>query len=89
MRRDWCCGTPIDRPHVDGCMYSPAGPLDYDAPVTVLKPRHYLGDGAYVEGGNWAGQVCVYTSDGLSRGSQVYLEIDMVDDLHRWVHRND
>lgn len=97
VRRHWCCDTPIDGPHLIGCAFKPTGPIDYDGPAVVVelrpedetKRRLYLGDGAYVETGDWAGQVCVYTGDGIIRTNQVYLEIDMIDKLHAWVHQND
>ena len=46
----------------------------------------YLGDGAYAETGHWPGQVRVYTSDGISSTNEVFLEIDMIDQLHAWAH---
>lgn len=90
MRRDWCCGTPLDEPHSFGCPFSPEdGHIDYEGPATVGRAPIYLGDGAYVEMGSWVGQTCVYTSNGITRTNKVYLEIDMIDKLHRWVHQND
>jgi hypothetical protein len=46
----------------------------------------YLGDGAYAEQGHWAGEVCVYTSNGINRTNAVYLEIEALDQLHAWAH---
>lgn len=96
VRRHWCCDTPIDGPHLIGCAFKPTGPIDYDGPVNVVelrpedtKRRIYLGDGAYAETGNWAGQTRIYTSDGINQANEVYLEIDMIDKLHRWAHQND
>lgn len=37
-RRDWCCGSPITGPHVQGCAYQPDGPIDYAAPVQNTEP---------------------------------------------------
>lgn len=34
-RRSWCCGSPINGPHREGCPYQPVGPLDYDAPAEL------------------------------------------------------
>lgn len=90
MRRDWCCDTPIDEPHSFGCPFSPdAGDIDYMGPATMGRAPIYLGDGAYAAMGNWVGQTCVYASNGISRTNRVYLEVDMIDKLHAWVHQND
>ena len=90
VSRVWCCGTMTDGPHIDGCPFSPeAGHIDYMGPATIGRLPVYLGDGAYAEMGQWAGQTCVYTTDGITRTNRVYLEIDMIDRLHAWAHQND
>jgi hypothetical protein len=38
-QRDWCCGTPITRPHTPGCAYEPTADEPVDAaPVEVASP---------------------------------------------------
>uniref|UniRef100_A0AAU8GMY0 Helix-turn-helix DNA binding domain protein n=1 Tax=Mycobacterium phage JustASigh TaxID=3158894 RepID=A0AAU8GMY0_9CAUD len=39
--REWCCGTPITAPHVDGCMFKPRpdAPIDYTGPARVATPE--------------------------------------------------
>lgn len=39
--REWCCGTPITAPHVDGCMFEPRpdAPIDYTGPARVATPE--------------------------------------------------
>lgn len=34
--RDWCCGTAITDPHLDGCPQKPSGPIDYNGPAVVV-----------------------------------------------------
>ena len=46
----------------------------------------YLGDGAYAEQGHWGGEVCVFTSNGINRTNNVYLDMEMIDKLHAWAH---
>lgn len=38
--REWCCGTPMTAPHLDGCAYQPRpdAPVDYTGPARVAKP---------------------------------------------------
>ena len=89
--RDWCCGAYLDKPHIDGCPFAPeSGHIDYQGPAVIGRLPVYLGDGAWAEMGNWVGQTCVYTTIGGGvRANKVYLEIDMIDKLHAWVHQND
>lgn len=39
-RRDWCCGTPMTKPHTPGCSYEPRedNPVDYTGPAIVTQP---------------------------------------------------
>ncbi len=39
--REWCCGTPITAPHVDGCMFEPRpdAPVNYTGPARVATPE--------------------------------------------------
>jgi hypothetical protein len=46
----------------------------------------YLGDGLYAEKSRWPGEVCLYASNGITRTSEVYLDMDMLDQLHTWAH---
>ncbi|QFG10069.1 hypothetical protein SEA_IDENTITYCRISIS_50 [Mycobacterium phage IdentityCrisis] len=34
-RRDWCCGTPMTKPHTPGCSFEPRedNPIDYSGPI--------------------------------------------------------
>ncbi|AOT25159.1 hypothetical protein PBI_TERROR_48 [Mycobacterium phage Terror] len=46
-RRDWCCGTPVTKPHTPGCSFEPRedNPVDYNGPATVLrKPPRLPGE---------------------------------------------
>lgn len=89
--RVWCCGTPVDGPHAVGCAFAPVGVIDYNGPAEVVQPGWrppiYLGDGAYVEQGSWPGEACVFTSNGIARTNQIFLDVAMIDKLHAWVHR--
>ena len=39
--REWCCGTPMTEPHLDGCAYQPRpdAPVDYGGPARVATPE--------------------------------------------------
>lgn len=90
--RAWCCGEPIDKPHAEGCPFNPVGPIDYDGPAVRVDPRRaYLGDAVYVEEGNWPGQARLFVSydGGRTCVNVVYLEKEMVDQLHDWMHKDD
>jgi hypothetical protein len=52
----------------------------------MLREPIYLGDGLYAEQGHWAGEVCVYASDGVTRTNQVYLDAEMLSRLSEWFH---
>lgn len=36
IKREWCCGTSIKEPHIQGCMHEASGSIDYSAPVQVI-----------------------------------------------------
>lgn len=38
-RRDWCCGTPMTKPHTPGCSFEPRedNPIDYSGPIARTR----------------------------------------------------
>lgn len=55
--------------------------------VGEKREPHYLGDGLYVEEGNWPGEMCLYASNGITRTNQVFLDGEMLQILYEWFHR--
>lgn len=50
--------------------------------------KEYVGDGVYVEVGNFIGQIVVTTEDGISVQNTIYLESSMVDFLVNYLKRS-
>lgn len=57
----------------------------------MRNDAQYVGDGVYVEQGAWAGQIRLFTSDGINETNEIYLEAQEMQALincikdHGWM----
>jgi hypothetical protein len=54
----------------------------------MKKEAKYIGDGVYVEQGAWAGQIRLFTSDGINETNEIFLEPSEMNALVACIKEN-